>query len=241
MDMKRADIILVERGLYPSRTRARAAIEAGLVSVNGARVEKPSQPVAEDAQITGAQDHPWVSRGGVKLAAALDHFAIAPQGRTALDIGASTGGFSQVLLARGAARVYAVDVGHGQLHADLRADPRLVTMEGQDARGLTTTDFSEPPSLITFDASFIPLALLLAPVLALAADRAQAVLLIKPQFEAGPALVKKGIVRDSAVHAAVCAKIERAVEALGWRSLGLIPSPITGGEGNVEFLLGAQR
>ena len=239
--MKRADIALVERGFYPSRTRARAAIEAGLVSADGARIEKPAQLIGDDAAVSAGEPHPYVSRGGVKLAAALDHFGVDPQGRAALDIGASTGGFTDVLLRRGAAPVYAVDVGRAQLAASLAADPRVVSMEGRDARTLTPADFSAPPSLITFDASFISLTHLLAPVLALAAAQAQAVLLIKPQFEAGPALVKKGIVRDSAVHAEVCARITRAVEALGWRSLGITASPITGGDGNAEFLLGAQK
>ncbi len=185
--------------------------------------------------------HPYVSRGGLKLAAALDHFHVDPKGRVCLDVGASTGGFTQVLLERGASRVYAIDVGHGQLHESLRARPEIVSLENTDIRALSVSSFNELPGLVTIDVSFISLKLVLAPALALAKPAAQLVALIKPQFEAGRGAVKKGIVRDPAVHAAVCDDIAGFVASLGWRMLGIIPSPIEGGDGNAEFLLGAMR
>jgi 23S rRNA (cytidine1920-2'-O)/16S rRNA (cytidine1409-2'-O)-methyltransferase len=182
-----------------------------------------------------------VSRGGVKLAAALDAFAIDPAGRACLDIGASTGGFTEVLLARGAARVYAVDVGRGQLHARLAADGRVASLEATDARDLTPALVPEPIDLVVADASFISLKLVLPPVMPLLAPRTALAALIKPQFEAGPAQVKKGIVRDPAVHERICRDIGALVESLGFRVIGLVPSPILGGEGNREFLIGARR
>jgi 23S rRNA (cytidine1920-2'-O)/16S rRNA (cytidine1409-2'-O)-methyltransferase len=242
MSRRRADVILVEKGHFESRARARAAIEAGLVFANGKQVRRPAEDVPEDAEIQASAPHPWVSRGGLKLVAALDAFAIDPKGRICLDIGASTGGFTEVLLDRGAARVHAVDVGHGQLHARLQNDPRVVSREGTDARHLTAADFPDgAPELIVSDVSFISLSLVLPPVLALAAPRAQLAALVKPQFEAGPAKVNKGVVRDPQVHEAVCAKIRALVEELGWRCLGLVPSPIEGGDGNREFLIAAAR
>ena len=185
--------------------------------------------------------HPWVSRGGVKLAAALDAFGFDPAGRACLDIGASTGGFAHVLLARGAASVVAVDVGRGQLHSDIAGDPRVTSREATDARSLTANDLPEPPQLLTFDVSFISLAFVLPAVLPLAAPDAGLIALIKPQFEAGRAYVVKGIVRDPAIHDEVCRRISALVQSLGWRVDGLIPSPIEGGDGNREFLIGASR
>jgi 23S rRNA (cytidine1920-2'-O)/16S rRNA (cytidine1409-2'-O)-methyltransferase len=238
---QRADRLLVERGLFPSRTKAQAAIAAGLVTANAAPVRKASEEIAVDAALSATPAHPYVSRGGVKLAAALDHFKFDPQGRICLDVGASTGGFTQVLLERGAKRVYAVDVGHGQLHESLRGRPEIVSLEQTDIRTLSAAQLNEPPDLVTVDVSFISLKLALPPALALAKPPAQLIALIKPQFEAGRAQAKKGIVRDPAVHAAVCHDISAFVASLGWRVLGIIPSPIAGGDGNAEFLLGAAK
>lgn len=239
---RRADIALVERGFYESRARARAAIEAGLVEVAGARVAKPSQPIADDAAVTRAEAaHPFVSRGGVKLAAALDAFGFDAAGRVCLDVGASTGGFTQVLLERGATKVYAVDVGRGQLHASLAADPRVVSREGRDARALTAPDFDAPPQAIVCDASFISLTLLLPVVLPLAAPGAFLAALVKPQFESQPHDVAKGVVRDESIRARAVARVQDCVSVLGWRVVGVTPSPIAGGDGNVEFLLGAMK
>ena len=236
---QRADRLLVERGLFPSRTKAQAAIAAGLVTANAAPVRKASETIEVDADLRATPAYPYVSRGGVKLAAALDHFKFDPQGRICLDVGASTGGFTQVLLERGAKRVYAVDVGHGQLHESLRGRPEIVSLEQTDIRTLSAAQLNEPPDLVTVDVSFISLKLALPPALALAKPLAQLIALIKPQFEAGRAQAKKGIVRDPAVHAAVCDDISAFVASLGWRVLGIIPSPIAGGDGNAEFLLGA--
>ena len=238
---QRADRLLVARGLFESRAKAQAAIEAGLVTANEVVVRKPSEEIAADAVLRASPAHPYVSRGGVKLKAALDHFGIDPKDKVCLDIGASTGGFTQVLLERGAARVYAVDVGRGQLHASLRTQPDVVPLEATDIRTLSPARFDEPPELVTVDVSFISLKLVLPAALALAKTPAQLVALIKPQFEAGRAAAKKGVVRDPAVHTAVCDDIVAFVTSLGWRVLGVIPSPIAGGDGNAEFLLGAVR
>jgi 23S rRNA (cytidine1920-2'-O)/16S rRNA (cytidine1409-2'-O)-methyltransferase len=233
--------LLVERGLFESRAKAQAAIAAGLVSANDVPVCKASEEIPVDAALRASPAHPYVSRGGVKLAAALDRFGIVPTGRICLDVGASTGGFTQVLLERGARQVYAVDVGRGQLHESLRARPDVVSLEGTDIRTLSSDRLSEAPDLITADVSFISLKHVLPAALALAKPPVQLVALIKPQFEAGRAALKKGVVRDQAVHAAVCADISVFVASLGWRVLGVIPSPITGGDGNAEFLLGASH
>ncbi|MGD9543714.1 MAG: TlyA family RNA methyltransferase [Methylocystis sp.] len=241
MGATRADTALHARGLFESRAKAREAIEAGLVSVDGRIVKKPSEPIAADADIVARAAYPWVSRGGVKLAHALDHFGVDPKGRFCLDVGASTGGFTDVLLARGARHVVAVDVGHGQLHEKMRRDARVTSLEGQDARTLTAEHLGEPPRLIVIDASFISLGVLLPHALALTAPGADLVALIKPQFEAGRAAVKKGVVRDEAIHAQVCARVARDIEALGWRVCGVISSPIAGGDGNREFLIHAAR
>lgn len=244
MARQRADQLLVDRGLAESRSRAQALILAGKVFSGEARVAKAGDLLAPDAPLeVRGQDHPWVSRGGLKLAHALHAFGVSPEGRVCLDIGASTGGFTDVLLAHGAARVHAVDVGHGQLAWKLRTDPRVVVHEKTNARYLTAAQIGEPVGVLVCDASFIGLATLLPAPLALCAPGAWAVALIKPQFEAGPGQVGgKGVVRDPAVHRAVCARIRAWWEGLpGWTVLGLAESPITGPEGNREFLIAARR
>jgi 23S rRNA (cytidine1920-2'-O)/16S rRNA (cytidine1409-2'-O)-methyltransferase len=238
---QRIDRLLVERGLFESRSKAQAAIEAGLVTANGRTVAKASEEIAADANLQASAAHPYVSRGGVKLAAALDHFHIDPKGLVCLDVGASTGGFTQVLLERGASRIYAVDVGHGQLHESLRRRPEIVSLENTDIRALSAAGLGDAPDLVSIDVSFISLKLVLPPAFALAKPRAQLVALIKPQFEAGRGAVAKGIVRDRTVRAAISNEIAEFVASLGWRVLGIIPSPIEGGDGNAEFLLGAAR
>ena len=244
MAKRRADQLLVEQGLAESRTKAQALILAGLVSNGARRVDKPGEQLASDAVLVlKGRDHPWVSRGGIKLAHALNHFQVIAEGRVALDIGASTGGFTDVLLDRGVRRVYAVDVGHGQLAWQLRQDPRVVVRERVNARHLTRGDIPEPVDLITCDASFIGLATLLPAPLALAAEEAALVALIKPQFEAGPKEVGKGgVVRDPAIHEAVCRRVAAWVGAQpGWSVIGIAESPIQGPAGNREFLLYARR
>ena len=238
---QRADRLLVERGLFESRAKAQAAIEAGLVSANGVAVRKASEEIPVGAMLRASAAHPYVSRGGVKLNAALDHFGFDPKGRVCFDVGASTGGFTQVLLERGAGCVYALDVGHGQLHESLRMRPEVVSLEETDIRALSPARLDARPDLITVDVSFISLKQVLPAALALAERPAQLVALIKPQFEAGRAYVKKGIVRDEAVRAVVCADVAGFVVSLGWRVADVIPSPIAGGDGNAEFLLGATR
>jgi 23S rRNA (cytidine1920-2'-O)/16S rRNA (cytidine1409-2'-O)-methyltransferase len=239
MRRQRADRLLVERGLFQSRAKAQAAIAAGLVSADGALVGRAADEVAVDAVLRAEAAHPWVSRGGLKLAAALDRFGFDPKGRVCLDVGASTGGFTQVLLARGARRVYAVDVGRDQLDPGLRARAEVVSLEQTDIRSLGPGRLPEAADLVTVDVSFISLKLVLEPALSLAQRPAQAVALIKPQFEAGRRHLKKGIVRDPQVHAQVCEEIRASTEALGWQVLDIVPSPIEGGDGNREFLLGA--
>ena len=244
MARPRADQRLVDLGLAESRTRAQALILAGKVFAGGRRIAKAGETLAADTPLeVRGQDHPWVSRGGVKLDHALTTFALSPAGRVCLDIGASTGGFTDVLLARGAARVHAVDVGHGQLAWKLRSDPRVVVHERVNARHLTRVEIGEDVQALVCDASFIGLATILPAPLALCAPGAWAVALIKPQFEAGPGQVgKNGVVRDPAVHAAVCARVADWWRALpGWRVIGVTESPITGPEGNREFLLAAER
>jgi 23S rRNA (cytidine1920-2'-O)/16S rRNA (cytidine1409-2'-O)-methyltransferase len=235
----RADLLLVSRGLFESRAKAQEAIAAGHVSADGRVLRKASETIVSTAEIEATAPYPWVSRGGLKLAAALDAFGIDPKGLICLDIGASTGGFTHVLLERGAMRVHAIDVGHGQLHAKLANDTRVDAHEGMDARKISPTLFAKPPRLITCDVSFISLSLILSAALALAGDDAMLVLLIKPQFEAGPTYVVKGIVKSEEARQAACAKIAACVEDLGWHVIGLIPSPITGSDGNQEFLLAA--
>jgi 23S rRNA (cytidine1920-2'-O)/16S rRNA (cytidine1409-2'-O)-methyltransferase len=237
----RIDRLLVERGLFESRAQAQAAIDAGLVRADGAPVAKSSEPVPRDAKLEAEAPHPFVSRGGVKLAAALDHFAVEPAGLVCVDVGASTGGFTDALLQRGAAKVYAVDVGQGQLHPRLKARPQVVSIEGQDIRAVAAGELRPPPALVVIDVSFISLHLVLPAALALAAPPARMIALIKPQFEAGRRRVRKGIVRDPEVHAEVCAAAADAVRALGWTVLGVLASPIAGGDGNREFLIGARH
>jgi len=241
---RRADQALVERGLAESRTRAQALIMAGLVFSGEARVAKPGDAVRDDAPLSvRGQDHPWVSRGGLKLAHGLDAFGFAPAGRVCLDIGASTGGFTDVLLSRGAAKVYAVDVGQGQLAWKLRTDPRVVVLEKTNARHLDAALIPEPVGALVCDASFIGLRTVLPAGLALCAPGAFLVALIKPQFEAGPERVGKGgVVRDRAVQAEVCDIIARWLGGQpGWVVRGVTESPILGPEGNREFLIGAER
>ena len=238
---QRIDRLLVERGLFESRAKAQAAIEAGLVTADDRAVSKASEEIRVDAILSAGAAHPYVSRGGVKLAAALEHFGFDPKGRICLDVGASTGGFTQVLLDRGARRIYAVDVGHGQLHKSLRVRPEVVSFEDTDIRALAPALLDDPPDLVTIDVSFISLKFALPAALALAKTPTQLVALIKPQFEAGRGVVKKGIVRDPAIHNAVCDDMMRFVASLGCRVFGIIPSPIEGGDGNAEFLLGAER
>jgi 23S rRNA (cytidine1920-2'-O)/16S rRNA (cytidine1409-2'-O)-methyltransferase len=238
---ERADRLLVARGLFESRAKAQAAIAAGLVTADDRPVRKPSDELPLDARIAAAAAFPWVSRGGVKLAHALDALAIAVSGRTCLDVGASTGGFTEVLLARGAARVFAVDVGSDQLHPRLRGRPEIVSLEQTDIRTLDPARIDAAVDLVTIDVSFISLKLVLPAALALAAPGADLVALIKPQFEAPRRQRKRGVVRDAAVHAAVCADIADVVRLLGWSVTATLPSPIEGGDGNREFLLGARR
>ena len=244
MAKQRVDQLLVERGLAESRTKAQALILAGLVYAGDRRIDKAGDRLAAEAALAvKGRDHPWVSRGGVKLAHALDHFGIDVSGRIALDIGASTGGFTDVLLSRGVLRVYAVDVGHGQLAWKLRQDPRVVVRERVNARALTREQIPEAVEIITCDASFIGLTTVLPAPLALAAARAALVALVKPQFEAGREFVGKGgVVRDPAVHSSVC---DRAAAWLGaqpgWAVEGIVESPILGAEGNREFLLCARH
>jgi 23S rRNA (cytidine1920-2'-O)/16S rRNA (cytidine1409-2'-O)-methyltransferase len=236
---QRADRLLVERGLFESRAKAQAAIEAGLVTANHTIVRKASEIIASDATLQASAAYPHVSRSGLKLAAALDHFGFDPRHRVCLDVGASTGGFTQVLLERGAKSVYAVDVGRDQLHASLRSRPEVISLEATDIRAIALP--GGPPNLIVVDVSFISLKLVLPAAFGLAKTPAQLVALIKPQFEAGRAALKRGIVRDTAVHAAVCDDISKFITTLGWRVLGIEPSPITGGDGNAEFLIGADK
>jgi 23S rRNA (cytidine1920-2'-O)/16S rRNA (cytidine1409-2'-O)-methyltransferase len=240
----RLDVALVERGLADSRAKAQALVLAGVVYSGERRLDKPGLSIAVDLPLElRGQDHPWVSRGGLKLAHALDHFTIDPAGGTWLDIGASTGGFTDVLLSRGAAKVYAVDVGHAQLAWKLRQNPRLVVLERTNARRLSRAEIPDALDGIVCDASFIGLEVILPAPLALAAPAARLVALIKPQFEVGPAQVGKGgIVRDPDLHREVCARIADWLgRQPGWAVLGVTDSPITGADGNREFLIAAKR
>jgi len=239
----RLDVLLVARGLAESRTRAEALVLAGRVRVKGVERPKPGTSVASDAEVSvESPEHPWVSRGGVKLAAGLDAFGVDPAGKVCLDVGASTGGFTDVLLARGAARVYAIDVGHGQLHARLRSDPRVVLRERVNARLLTREDVPEPCALLVADVSFISLRLVLPAAVPLLSPGAEAVLLVKPQFESERGEVGRGgIVRDPGVRSRALARVVSAAEALGLSPLGTVESPITGADGNVELLAGFRK
>ena len=239
----RVDQLLVERGLVESRARAQALVLAGLVFHGEAKVAKPGQTVLADAVLdVRGRDHPWVSRGGIKLAHAIEHFGLDPAGVTAMDIGSSTGGFTDVLLNKGAAHVFAVDSGTNQLAWKLRQDPRVTVLEQTSARVLTADHITAPCQWVVCDASFIALAKVLDVPLKLAAPQCQLVALIKPQFEVGREEVGKGgVVRDPALHARVCAEVRGWIEALGWQVQGIVESPITGPEGNVEFLIAARR
>lgn len=240
---RRVDVLLVERGLAESRSRAQALVMAGLVYAGTRRIEKPGDQLAAETPLdVKGREHPWVSRGGLKLAHALEHFGIDPRGLACLDIGASTGGFTDVLLQHGAQRVYAVDVGHGQLAWALRQDPRVAVLERTNARHLTRAQVPEPIGLVVCDASFIGLEAVLPAPLALAAPEATLIALIKPQFEVGKGRVGKGgVVRDPGLHDEVCARIRAWLEEQGWRVFGIAESPITGPEGNREFLIAARR
>lgn len=236
---RRADQALVERGIFESRARAQAAIKAGLVRLDGVTLAKAAVMVPAGAALEAVPEHPFVSRGALKLAAALDHFKLDPEGLMCLDIGASTGGFSEVLLLRGAAHVLAVDVGHGQLHPSLVGHPRLDLLEGRDARSLMPHDIHVAPKLITLDVSFISATKILGVVLKLAAPGAALIVLVKPQFEVGRAFVGKGVVRDAGARQRACDDVASFVAGLGWRIEGLMASPLSGGSGNVEYLLAA--
>ncbi len=242
MVRQRADQLLVARGLADSRSRAQALIMAGAVFTGEKKVAKAGDMLAEDAALeVRGKDHPWVSRGGIKLDHALNYFGFDIAGAVALDVGSSTGGFTDVLLSRGAEKVYAVDVGTNQLAWKLRQDPRIIVHEQTNARNLTREIVPEPVDIIVCDASFIGLAKVLEAPLALARPGARLVALVKPQFEAGREEVGKGVVRDPEVHRRVCQEAAAWVESQGWRVLGVTESPITGPEGNREFLLGAEK
>jgi 23S rRNA (cytidine1920-2'-O)/16S rRNA (cytidine1409-2'-O)-methyltransferase len=242
MSKLRLDQLLVARGLAESRSRAKAAVEAGGVTVDGATAKAASQPVAENAVVTYAEAHHWVGRGALKLDHALALWPVEVEGRTVLDVGASTGGFTEVCLSRGAVHVFAVDVGSGQMHPRVAADPRVSNLEQTDARNLTPDLISRRPELIVCDASFIGLAKVLPAALDLAAPGADLVTLVKPQFEAsGPGQSKKGVVKDPAARQAALASVSDWLEATGWSVQATAESPITGGDGNVEFLLWAKR
>jgi len=237
----RADLLLVERGLFESRARAQAAIAAGLVLANGSRVRKPSDSLSRDANLEAQPAFPWVSRGGVKLAGALERYPIEIEGHICLDVGASTGGFTEVLLSEGAALVFAVDVGTAQLDASLRGHANIVSMENTDIRKLAGTRLPARPDIVVIDVSFISLKAVLPAALELAAAPMHLLALIKPQFEAPRSAIKKGIVRDEAVHRAVCDEIAAFAATLGCEDIAIFPSSLPGGDGNQEFFLGARR
>lgn len=239
----RVDQLLVERGLAESRTRAQALVLAGTVFSGETKIAKPGQAIAADASLeVRGRDHPWVSRGGIKLAHAIEHFALDPAGVTAIDVGSSTGGFTDVLLSKGASHVFAVDSGTNQLAWKLRRDQRITVLEQTSARVLTAQQIDRPCTWVVCDASFIGLAKVLEVPLQLAATPCRLVALIKPQFEVGRAEVGKGgVVRDAALHARVCDEVRAWLEGAGWHVQGIVESPIKGPEGNVEFLISAWR
>ena len=239
---RRADLILVERGLFESRAKAQAAISAGLVKADGAVVRRAADAIAEQAEIEAEAAHPFVSRGGVKLIHALDHFEMSVEGALALDVGASTGGFTEALLTRGAAHVTAVDVGRGQLHPRVAADPRVLSLEATDIRSLDAAALPGAPDVMTVDVSFAPLAAVLPAAVALAVPTMRLVALVKPQFEVGRKQIGKGgIVKDEAARLAAVEGAQALVRDLGLTLIGVVPSPIAGGDGNVEYLLAAAR
>ncbi|WP_291866070.1 TlyA family RNA methyltransferase [Bradyrhizobium sp.] len=238
---KRADMLLVERGLFESRARAQAAIEAGLVTADDKQVLKPSEGIAADAVIQAQPAHPFVSRGGVKLAGALEQYPIEIDDHVCLDVGASTGGFTEVLLAGGASMVFAVDVGRDQLHPSLRGHPRIVSMEETDIRALEGRRLPARPDVVVIDVSFISLKAVLPVALSLAAAPMHLLALIKPQFEAPRRHSKRGIIRNAMVHQEVCDDITAFAASLGCTGIQVFPSSITGGDGNIEFFIGARR
>jgi 23S rRNA (cytidine1920-2'-O)/16S rRNA (cytidine1409-2'-O)-methyltransferase len=238
---KRADVLLVERGLFESRARARAAIDAGLVMADGKPVAKASETIATDAALSAQPAHPYVSRGGVKLAGALEHYPIDIEGHVCLDVGASTGGFTEVLLANGASLVFAIDVGHGQLHPSLHSHPKIVSMEGTDIRDLEGKRLPARPDVVVIDVSFISLKAVLPVALELAAAPMSLLALIKPQFEAPRKHSKRGIIRNAMVHQEICDDITAFAASLGCTDIQVFPSSITGGDGNIEFFIGAHR
>jgi 23S rRNA (cytidine1920-2'-O)/16S rRNA (cytidine1409-2'-O)-methyltransferase len=238
---KRIDLLLVERGLFESRARAQAAIEAGLVSANDKPVLKASATVAADAVLQAQAAHPFVSRGGVKLSGALEQYPVEIEDHVCLDVGASTGGFTEVLLANGASMVFAIDVGHGQLHPSLRDHPKIVSMEGMDIREFEGKRLPARPDIVVIDVSFISLKAVLPVALSLAAAPMHLLALIKPQFEAGRKHLKRGIIRDAAVHQEICGDIAAFASSLGCTDIRVFPSPISGGDGNIEFFIGARR
>ena len=238
---KRIDLLLVERGLFESRARARAAIEAGLVVANDKPVVKPSEVIPADAVLQAEPAHPYVSRGGVKLAGALEHYPIPVEGHVCLDVGASTGGFTEVLLANGAAMVFSIDVGHGQLHPSLQGHSKIVSMEETDIRSYEGKRLPARPDIVVVDVSFISLKAVLPVALSLAAAPMHLLALIKPQFEGKGKHDKGGIIRDASVHQQVCDDIAAFAASLGCTDIKVFPSPIKGGAGNSEFFLGARR
>lgn len=238
---KRIDLLLVERGLFESRARAQAAIEAGLVSANDKPIVKPSETVPADATLKAEPAHPFVSRGGVKLTGALEQYPIDIEGHVCLDVGASTGGFTEVLLANGASVVFAIDVGRGQLHPSLRDHGKVVSMEETDIRAFEGKRLPARPDIVVIDVSFISLKAVLPVALSLAAAPMHLLALIKPQFEAARKHSKRGIVRDAAVHQAICDDIAAFAASFGCTDIRTFPSPIAGGDGNIEFFLGARR
>ena len=238
---KRVDVLLVERGLFESRARARAAIEAGLVTADDTQVRKPSELLPADAALKAQPAHPYVSRGGVKLAGALEHYPIDIEGHICLDVGASTGGFTEVLLANGAALVFAIDVGREQLHRSLRGHPKVVSMEQTDIRKFEGKRLPARPDVVVIDVSFISLKAVLPVALSLAAAPMHLLALVKPQFEAQGKHAKGGIIRDAVVHKAVCEDIATLAASLGCEDIKIFPSSIAGGDGNAEFFLGARR
>ena len=238
---KRADVLLVERGLFESRARARAAIEAGGVSADGKPVAKASDMIVAGANLSAQPAHPFVSRGGVKLAGALEHYPIEIENHVCLDVGASTGGFTEVLLANGASLVFAIDVGHGQLHPSLQGHPKIVSMEATDIRAFEGKRLPARPDIVVIDVSFISLKAVLPVALSLAAAPMHLLALIKPQFEAARKHSKRGIIRNAMVHQEICDDIADFATSLGCTDIQVFPSSITGGDGNIEFFLGARR
>src|ERR1700684_3759436 len=238
---KRADVLLVERGLFESRARAQAAIEAGLVTANDRPVAKASESLPADAMLQAQSAHPYVSRGGVKLAGALERYPIEIEDHVCLDVGASTGGFTEVLLANGAAIVFSIDVGKAQLHPSLHGHPRIVSMEETDIRGFEGKRLPQRPDIVVIDVSFISLKAVLPVALSLAAAPMHLLALIKPQFEAARKHSKRGIIRNAMVHQEICDDIAAFVASLGCTGIEVFPSSIKGGDGNMEFFIGARR